>query len=47
MKRINNYAIQAQQAKQLFATSDQEALNAKLKLPFDEEYLYATMFSER
>lgn len=47
MKRTDNYAIQAQQAKQLFTTYDQQALIAKLKLPFDEDYLYPTMFSEQ
>jgi len=42
----NNYLIQAQQAKDLFATYDQEKLIAKLKLRHDETYLYPVMFSE-
>ena len=46
MERVNNYAIQVQQAKLHFATYDQEAIIAKLKLRYDETYLYATMLSE-
>ena len=46
MERINNYSIQARQAKQRFTTYDQEAILAKLHLPHDEAYLYATMLSE-
>lgn len=46
MARVDNYLIQAQQAKELFATYDQEKLIAKLKLPYDETYLYPVMFSE-
>ncbi len=46
MERTDNYAIQAAQAKQLFATYDQEKLIAKLNLPFDEDYLYTSLFSE-
>ena len=46
MARTDNYLIQARQAKDLFATYDQDKLIAKLKLPHDEDYLYPVMFSE-
>lgn len=46
MARINNYSIQARQAKDRFTTYDQEKLIAKLKLRRDEDYLYVTMLSE-
>ena len=46
MARTDNYRIQAQQAKDLFTTYDQEKLIAKLKLKHDEVYLYPVMFSE-
>lgn len=46
MARANNYLIQAQQAKDLFLSYDQEALIAKLKLRFDELFLYVPMLSE-
>ena len=46
MERIDNYSIQARQAKQRFTTYDQEAIIAKLHLRHDEAYLYATMLSE-
>jgi len=46
MALTNNYLIQAQQAKALFATYDQDRLIAKLKLAHDEGYLYPVMFSE-
>jgi len=46
MARPDNYAIQAQQAKTFFLTYDQDALIAKLKLDFDETYLYAPMLSD-
>ena len=46
MARTNNYLIQAQQAKARFLTYDQQKLIEKLKLKFDEEYLYATMLSQ-
>ena len=45
MERVNNYAIQAQQAKQRFLTYDQSRLIAKLQLPHSEEHLYVTMLS--
>lgn len=46
MALTNNYLIQAQQAKNRFATYDQEQLIAKLQLHHDETYLYPTLFSE-
>ena len=46
MALTNNYLIQAQQAKNRFATYDQEKLIAKLQLHHDEAYLYPTLFSE-
>lgn len=42
MKR-DNYAIQVQQAQQLFLAYDQEKLIAKCKIPSDEGYLYPTL----
>ena len=47
MARTNNYLIQAANAKACFLTYDQEALIRKLKLPFDEDFLYPTLFSRR
>ena len=46
MARSNNYLIQAQQAKALFATYEHDKLITKLNLRFDETYLYVTMLSE-
>lgn len=46
MARTNNYLIQAQQAKQLFAAYDQEKIIQKLALTYDETWLYTTMLSE-
>lgn len=43
MVRGNNYLIQAAQAKQRFLQYDQQKLIDKLKLCFDEEYLYVEM----
>lgn len=43
MARVNNYLIQARQAKERFLTYDQQMLIEKLKLAFDEQYLYAVM----
>lgn len=45
MARENNYAIQAQQAKLLFLSYDQQKLIEKLKLKADTEYLYTTMLN--
>ena len=46
MARTDNYLIQARQAKDLFATYDQDKLITKLKLTHDKDYLYPVMFSE-
>jgi len=46
MAQTNNYTVQARQAKELFLSYDQKALIAKLKLHFDERYLYVPMLSE-
>ena len=43
MKRRDNYAIQAQQAKLRFLTYDQEKIIAKLHLRSDEAWLYIPM----
>ena len=45
MARVNNYLIQAQQAKERFLTYDQETLIAKLHMEADEHYLYVHMLS--
>lgn len=45
MARTNNYLIQAQQAKQLFLSYDQNQLINKLHLINDENYLYVSMLS--
>ena len=46
MVRKDNYLIQAQQAKQLFLTYDQEALIRKFQLSADEEYLYVSLLGQ-
>ena len=46
MVRTNNYLIQAQQAKERFATYDQQKIISKLNLSHDEEFLYTSMLSE-
>ena len=43
MARVNNYLIQAQQAKARFLTYDQEKLIRKFHLRFDDQFLYLTM----
>ncbi len=43
MKRRDNYAIQAQQARQRFLTYDQEKIIGKLRLQADETWLYIPM----
>ena len=43
MERRDNYAIQAQQAKQRFLTYDQQKIIAKLHLRSDEAWLYIPM----
>ena len=42
MERRNNYAVQAQSAKQIFLSYDQNALAEKLHLPMDSDYLYTS-----
>lgn len=44
--RVNNYAIQAQQAKKLFLTYGQQELIRRCQLSFDETYLYTMFLSE-
>lgn len=43
MARVDNYLVQARQAKDIFLRYDQEALIRKCRLGFDETYLYAEM----
>jgi hypothetical protein len=43
MERKDNYALQVQYAKQYFLTYDQQKLIEKLKLKYDEGYLYTKM----
>ena len=44
--RIDNYAIQAAQAKKLFLTYDQQELIRRCCLRFDESFLYITFLSD-
>lgn len=46
MKRTDNYLIQANHAKQAFLTYDQEALIRKLRLRFDEDFLYMSFVAQ-
>lgn len=43
MARVNNYLIQAQQAKERFLTYDQEKLIRKFDLQSDEQFLYVNL----
>ena len=43
MERVDNYRIQAQQAKKRFLSYDQQKLIEKLKLKYDAEFLYVKM----
>ncbi|MDO5544410.1 MAG: DUF3786 domain-containing protein [Eubacteriales bacterium] len=47
MARTNNYLLQAAQAKRYFLTYDQAALIRKLKLAFDDDYLYPMLFARK
>ena len=47
MERVDNYLIQAANAKKYFLTYDQSALIRKLRLPFDDGYLYPVLLSRR
>lgn len=46
MERVDNYALQAQQAKRYFLTYDQNALIKKLGLKYDDEYLFVNLLCE-
>ena len=46
MERKDNYAIQAQLARERFLHYDQQALIDKLKLKYDPEHLYTAMLGE-
>lgn len=46
MERTNNYLIQAGQAKARFLTYDQNALIAKLRLKYDDDYLYVQLLRQ-
>ena len=46
MERVDNYALQAQQAKRYFLRYDQTELIAKLKLKSDENYIYVNLLCE-
>ena len=43
MARVNNYLIQASQAKQRFLTYDQQKLIDKFQLESDDEYIYVNL----
>lgn len=47
MSRTDNYAIQAQSAKDLFLTYDQAELIEKFHLEADESYLYPVLLGQR
>ena len=47
MARVNNYLIQAQQAKLRFLSYDQEKLIQKFGLEFDELYLYVNLLCKQ
>lgn len=46
MERRDNYAISAQQAKQLFLSYDAESLARKLHAKLDDNFLYTRLFRE-
>ena len=43
MARVNNYLIQASQAKERFLTYDQQKLIEKFQLEWDKEYIYVNL----
>ncbi len=45
-ERVDNYKIQASQAKRLFLTYDQQELIARCRLQFDESYFYIRFLSD-
>ena len=47
MERVDNYLIQAANAKKYFLTYDQSSLIRKLRLPFDSDYLYPVLLARR
>lgn len=47
MERVNNYLIQAAHARKLFLDYDQLSLIRKLRLSFDDDYLYPVLLSRR
>ena len=47
LERVNNYLIQAAQAKARFLTYDQEKLIEKFGLEFDEDYLFVNLLGQR
>lgn len=47
MTRVNNYLVQAQQAKERFLTYDQEKLIRKFNLVFDGQYLYVMLLRRK
>lgn len=46
-QRVDNYQIQAAQAKKLFLTYDQQELIDRCRLQFDENYFYTTMLTDK
>ena len=46
MARVNNYLIQAEQAKARFRTYDQDRLIAKFRLKHDAEYFYVNLLCQ-
>ena len=46
MERVDNYAIQAAQAKKLFLTYDQQELIHRCRLEFDDSYFYMRFLSQ-
>lgn len=46
MQRVDNYKIQADQAKKLFLTYDQSEIIRRCRLRFDEDFLYTRFLSE-
>ena len=47
MERVNNYLIQASQAKQRFLTYDQQKLINKFGLKFGEKYIYVNLLCKQ
>lgn len=47
MEKRDNYAIAASNARKLFLDYDQQKLIEKLRLAYDDTYLYTTLFGDR